>query len=104
MKKSKHSPGPWEVRVLGTIISIETEEQGGIALVNHLANCNSGILSRQGRANARLIAASPTMYEALKALVDWDTEHDGIYSQHNPAVGRLVAQAKAALAKAEKGN
>ena len=96
MKESKHTQGPWKVDTFCV--------WGGTHGDAYVAATLTGICEEEQRANARLIAASPTMYEALKALVDWDTEHDGIYSQHNPAVGRLVAQAKAALDKAEKGN
>ena len=93
MEKEKHTPGPWK--------SDKFCVWGGTHGDTYVAATQTGIGEYEQRANARLIAASPTMYEALKALVDWDTQHDGIYSQHNPAVGRLVAQAKAAFAKVE---
>ena len=46
---------------------------------------------------AEIERAVKPLREALEAFVEWDDYHGGIYSQHNPSVGRLIATARAAL-------
>ena len=48
------------------------------------------------RANTRLIAAAPDLYEALKELIDMDVAY-----QRGQKVSDAVDKARAALAKAE---
>lgn len=64
METPKHTPGPWEaVTYCVTSPSIA-----------NIANAYNGALEDEGRANARLIAASPkllqTLEEVLEALRD----------------------------------
>ena len=62
-QKSKHTPGPWEVRKVKDV----TEVVGYL-----LPNAPQLIFDpcRMDEANARLIAAAPEMYELLSALDD----------------------------------
>ena len=55
----KHTPGPWIARMNCDVIAGE----------RRVADCMTGWL-RESRANARLIAAAPELYEALVALHD----------------------------------
>ena len=101
-----HTPAPWTVFTCASNpeIQINSAPMTTVATVTTPALHLTDFTQAECEANAQLIAAAPELLEACGALVDWDTEHEGIYSQHNPAVGRLIAQAKAALAKAEGGN
>ena len=51
-------------------------------------------------ANARLIAAAPAMYEALKACAEFIHHYD---QEHNIGDGKVLEQAIAALRAAERG-
>lgn len=99
-KEAKHTPGPWSI---GT--PRKMEYGGGIVHYDYPIHVGAGpsrgncfvIVSLGGRgaidttpdaveANARLIAASPDLYEAGKALVErWDTpnwkdvEHTSVF-------------------------
>jgi hypothetical protein len=86
--KATHTPGPWKVMQY----SRDVYANGRL-----LANVQGE--AYQAHVNARLIAATPALYEALKVLVadmeaeyrdrEGDMDHDGIN------------RAKAALAQAE---
>ena len=86
-KGQKHTPGPW----IADGTTVMTSD--GIYL--HVATTH--FLTDRPEANARLIAAAPEMYEALKALVeslDWEAKRSGTtYAGHEDA--------RAAIAKAE---
>ena len=85
---SNHTPGPWRIVRYGDHNPlIETDE---ITVAEVLDDCHPD--TEQQEANARLIAASPDLYHALKQLTGW-------YTQSVPeGVWELVA---AAIAKAE---
>ena len=65
--KTQHTPGPWHSqRPHGSDIpvwGVDEKSRGCVALVNMSAE-----RATEAAANARLIAAAPEMYEALKAL------------------------------------
>jgi hypothetical protein len=73
MSETKHTPGPWEIRFfverdelqspIGEMLYI-TSAMGQIPI----ARTDSSNIGYE--ANARLIAAAPEMYEALKKLVE----------------------------------
>ena len=94
--KTQHTPGPWHSqRPHGSDIpvwGVDEKSRGCVALVNMSAE-----RATEAAANARLIAAAPEMYEALKALVeslDWEAKRSGTtYAGHEDA--------RAAIAKAE---
>lgn len=86
--KNKHTPGPWKLS--GRIVDKElcnytatiTDKDG-----NEIVNC----IGKQSH-NARLIAAAPEMYEALKEFLEC-----GINAGSNM---ELIKQVKDAIAKA----
>ena len=57
MKETKHTPGPWEVEQITVLEYNVTRDKVVIATV-------------LGKANAKLIAAAPEMYEVCKVLAD----------------------------------
>ena len=86
MTNSKYTPGPWIVR---PDLSIETG-QSGITV--------AGLVDMP--ADARLIAAAPAMYEALKGMVSmYDSLNKS--NKHDGACPCYHCQARAALAQAE---
>ena len=91
MSKPMYSPAPWReiINRDGTLnIATNRDSEGEsykIALVNNY-----------NRANARLIAAAPELYEALKAML-FKAEHGNGLEAHY----KVNEAARAALAKAE---
>lgn len=73
---AQHTPGPWRVYRIGERVAVETCENP--ALIVAAATLTGD--PKEQEANARLIAASPTMYAALlevKRLRDlWRSQED----------------------------
>ena len=91
---SKFTPGPWAVAYLD-----RNDQRVVQAEYIEICTCwhhSIGSIGQEMEANARLIAAAPEMYEALKALVNAVPHSLRVTSEFNSAwhVGR------AALAKA----
>ena len=82
---NKYTPGPWEVgRFSGDTVWAE----GGHTL---LASCNylpEGEIETE-KANARLIAAAPQIFEALKAMVKAGRGDDGPYCDAKDLLAKL---------------
>ena len=111
MSGAKHTPGPWVVRTDFKCGNGET----GIGIAARDLGPGSGAVAwpcgttdEQLIANARLIAASPALLEALQGLI---REHDAVFagredgaqdSYYNAHPGRAIAyrNARAAIAKA----
>jgi hypothetical protein len=94
MSESKHTPGPWFFGHVGTAaLWIGPHyNKTPVAHVDHdmeYARDNS-------RANARLIAAAPDMYEALSDLIRLI---ENVAPDYSGCIA--VANARAAIAKAE---
>lgn len=98
---SKHTPGPWRVTEMcgqatsprdGYFVSLVDSlgVRSDIATVRRCPTINAGEVA----ANARLIAAAPELYEALKELV---STIDALGTQG----GNKMERARAAIAKAE---
>ena len=86
---STHTKGPWNAK--GYSIWGPKSKETKIGLV---ANTMSSYPAPECEANARLIAASPDLYEALKVCAFLIEAYDGLDSPE-------FKQASAALAKAE---
>ena len=101
--KTKHTPGPWVVvgepnqYLVGSPCHEETGNRRIVCRV-------SGQLSVQSEeANARLIAAAPSMLEALRVIAEWDpaaspSEPGGM------SIMDAIDIAQAAIRKAEEGD
>jgi hypothetical protein len=63
-----HTPGPWYVGVYAAHESVFVDSGDGCIYIATTASRD--VPSQQRHANARLIAAAPDMYEALKAMLD----------------------------------
>ena len=94
MEKTQHTPGPWTIRTERRTRLVCDEHGNQISAIRPVKRYG---VAGDDAANARLIAAAPTMYEALKALVeslDWESKRSGTtYAGHEDA--------RAAIAKAE---
>jgi hypothetical protein len=96
---SKHTPGPWTFGHWGDDFWVSPDSSG---LTQKVARVTWGMGEerKEGRENARLIAAAPELLEALSGLVD-------ACEAHNSANGRemvdrhALERARAAIAKAE---
>jgi hypothetical protein len=85
-EEMKHTPGPWEVELDGSILCQETYENlMGQTRRKHVAR------AYLRRADARLIAAAPELLESLKEYAEG---YEGTRSERD-------ARARAAIAKAE---
>ena len=110
---SQHTPGPWHwtqdfpnavdknelvsdkgVKVLTPITGLDRHDIGIRTGPTHDARPGYG--DGETEANARLIAAAPDMYEALKEILDW--ANDGFRVALRPDQKRRILDA---LAKVE---
>lgn len=97
MNEAKHTPGPWFTHREG-FSSVYIEARIGGGMLQEVASCgptNEG--SDQQEANARLIAASPDLLEALAEIVS--AADGGCWNQLDPS----FSKARAAIAKATGG-
>lgn len=94
-QNAKHTPGPWKVidRALNGGEGVSIEAENGYTEV---CKVNKSYHSRT--ANARLIAAAPELLEALKEAENWLAEYE---DGPDSGLQGLLAQARAAIAKAE---
>jgi len=110
---SKHTPGPWHVGVVEKMEVLSDHgrlrlEPGGTTLY---PICKVVMFDREeDEANARLIAAAPEMYEALRELLDCDEdapksvcERRRSQGTHCRCEGCARSRAWSALHKAEGG-
>jgi hypothetical protein len=79
-----HTPGPWVAATSGPLF---VAQAGG---ANPIAGAFSDVRGGHGtaEANARLIAAAPEMYEALKAFLDDTTPERDCYRKALAAVAK----------------
>ncbi len=99
---SAHTPGPWTwvKNKHGDYWALE--DHRGIAIVDDGSACDEYDKtidpegSEEDRANARLIAASPKMFAALKKVVAWlNSPEEGAFSDGD------LAECEQAIAEAE---
>ena len=93
---STFTKGPWVVD--GNVIRGDHQRNGSVtvACVLDVAYPYGRRAGGSTQPNARLIAAAPDLYEALKELIDMDVAY-----QRGQKVSDAVDKARAALAKAE---
>ena len=88
MSESKFTPGPWEDRKDLSILSIRRRTANANVF-------NKRISWQEKKANARLIAAAPDMYEAILSVLHADA--CGFAGMMDSA----LTKARAAIAKAD---
>ena len=101
---SKHTAGPWEAAHDGmAVLSTTALKNGDVGLVASVygndPTCKADDVMR---ANARLIAASPELLDALREITaDYADRFDLECPSTNPGIKSSIALARAAIAKAE---
>lgn len=89
----KHTPGPWSV-----------DSHGGVAVIPGEAEIDTRAGTEVGRANARLIAAAPEMYGALKDLVSLIQHWRETGAPNLGAIMAAQEVAQLVLEKSDKGS
>lgn len=87
MKKEKFTKGPWrieEFRDFASIMAGYTE----ICYIDDDLNCD------KVRANARLIAAAPEMYELLELLDNYLATNGGLNDRMTTEIRKLMKKAR----------
>lgn len=99
--KTQYTPGPW------TINTVEADDEGDLCIMvwgDTQAVCAVIVDDDEGwdrdtaEANARLIAASPMLLDALKKIVAWQ---ECFSLADGEADLPIISQARAAIAQAE---
>lgn len=94
MSTTKHTPGPWAVDYSGPArIAIVDTSGSEVALCSKQNDDGD-----TDEANARLIAASPELFEACKVLLA-----TGSFNKHGEHAEQAARFARAAIDKATKG-
>ena len=81
MSDVKFTPGPWSVHNAGDVFTpLGAVNASGLDAPSddgwHIADCDmGGLFLEEVRANARLIAAAPDMYLALRKAMDFIESH-----------------------------
>ena len=108
MNTSTHTPGPWRAGMVGNELHIRAENGPNCSGVISVAQivCHSPSITEEMKANARLIAAAPAMFQALKLLRDsrkW-FEYAGTFAHEKDGkiytAGEIISEA---IAKATEG-
>jgi hypothetical protein len=106
---SGHTPGPWVASVqrsregsdLGWIVQHKNGRICWPSLAYSEPNAEADASDPAREANARLIAAAPDMYEALKEALQLFDLVTALDDQGSNALGQAEIAIRAALAKAE---
>ena len=95
---AKHTPGPWSV---DEPWQVWAESAGAYVAITQVEEFET-LPRDQIEANARLIAAAPTMYEALTLIANTDPVDAALGPQRAVRIARAaIGVARAAIAKAE---
>lgn len=96
----KHTPGPWRIgsysgRAYGhQILSADDGPETSIALIDYWPVS----MNNEGKANAKLIAASPTLFRAGKGMIDALAVFD--WDEIEPSIQRAFNELKLAVKEA----
>lgn len=98
----KHTPGPWQFDEIATTCGRAFRIGAGEMLKAGKGCCiiyddYHGNPENERKANARLIAAAPELYEALKAVYAWQESDGDDEDEAEAARGKVIT----AIAKAE---
>ena len=93
--KNQHTQGPWEADIRIAQATVVDSHGNAVADIarHEFSVTEQSYSDRRIEANAHLIAAAPTMYEALKTAEP--------YLRHANVAYNVYVQARAAIAKAE---
>jgi hypothetical protein len=98
---SKHTPGPWHVRVFdGSQWSIDAEGDLTLAQACQIRPLPLDRKQEERTANARLIASAPELLEACKMIVEYDEDVEESGGEFLRLYIKALNAARAAIAKA----
>lgn len=102
MSNAQHTPGPWKINKTGSENFIGISADGHYSLAD-VWMIDDGVTREQMEANARLIAASPELLEALKTMVDAIRKYGCGFESGSGEFWLGEEKARAAIAKATGG-
>lgn len=95
---AKHTPGPWRVGDAGATVFGPKTDAPAPKTIAHVGKLLPLIVSEETHENARLIAAAPTLYNALESAAELLESLGEI--NRDAAIG--ARDARAALAQAKE--
>jgi hypothetical protein len=105
---AKFTPGPWEAILIEEGLFHIHSPKGGrhnpvpVAVLDHHRDGHEETRTVRTTANARLIAAAPELYEALKEIyLEIDGRYDGAHDSRTLWMGEHLTRIEAAIRKAE---
>ena len=99
------SPAPWKQgeRIPfceDNIVRCDYKRKDGTPSTRIVASCNATFSTEQARVDARLIAAAPDLYEALRDCLEVLEEVEECFQDVDEETSKLMSKAKTALEKA----
>lgn len=99
------SPTPWNQGertpyVEEHVLWCNYHDKNGIPSSRIVAECNARFSSEQARTDARLIAAAPDLYEALRECLEVLDEVEECFQEVDEETSKMMGKARAALEKA----
>jgi hypothetical protein len=100
-----HTPGPWHLNTLETVLYSVHANRGCVAEISR--GTMNEVPANEIEANARLIAAAPELLAALEALIDaasWTPTDNWRIGPMDSSKGGKMEMARKAIAKAKGQN
>lgn len=98
MSNIKHTPGPWKYHIGLDYILIESANVHNNSCICEYKNYSDD--DGESEANAKLLAAAPELFEALKELTSLAPDHSLLPTDFDNDLMNAVKKAEAAIQKA----
>lgn len=77
MSASKHTPGPWRILEGDSVVAVHAVQR---AICDTRGTPYWQQFKSEDLANARLIAAAPELFDAIKEMLRWRLPHDRAFT------------------------